>query len=135
YPVGPAAVMLDDFIDDLRHGCSCCCIAILRFAKPMPPTAPVVETILFMNGRLGASQCRSPCSRAGTELGDERAGRGDGVGVGRSIDGVRGVHRFRAEVGGRVLHQGDVVAELHLASYTMCPASPYRETRRCHPVR
>jgi hypothetical protein len=35
------------------------------------------------------------------------------VGVGRSIDGVRGVHRFSAQVGGRVLHQGDVVAELH----------------------
>jgi hypothetical protein len=35
------------------------------------------------------------------------------VGVGRSVDGVRGMHRFSAQVGGRVLHQGDVVAELH----------------------
>src|SRR6266516_3512675 len=30
YPIGPAAVMLDDFIGDLRHVCSCCCVAIFR---------------------------------------------------------------------------------------------------------
>ena len=40
----------------------------------------------------------------------------DGVSVGRPVDGVRSVHGLRTEGGGRVLHQGDVVAELRRQS-------------------
>src|SRR5207302_1021059 len=75
------------------------------------------STLLIVMFAFLASQCitrpRQRRSASGWQEGQQLLGGQQSVREARSIDLVRRMHAFMAEGSGRILHEGDVVAQLH----------------------